>query len=172
MGYAFGHPAFDPSPAQPGPGCGAPGGGRLNLLLSQPTWAVERWADMLPRLLEPMGIASIQAGSARAAERVIRTQQIHIAVVDLSLPLDEGDPTTSEEAGTRVLELLARLDQPPPTVVVKRHRSQRDQQAHLNAALRCGAFAVVDQTAANLETMLGVMQRCLTKFYDNRWPSV
>lgn len=153
-------------------GLGRPGG-RLNLLLSHGSWNSDPWAQSLPRLLEPMGVTSILARSAREAESVIRRTPIHIAVVDLSLPLDDAARPDGhvEEAGPRVLELLSRLEQPPPTVVLKRHRSLRDQQAHMHAALRCGAFAVVDQTAANLENMLAVMQRCLHRFYDNRWPN-
>ena len=173
-----------PDSNHPGSGGGTPArtpaahghrpGGRLNLLLTDGGWPSERWAETLPRLLEPMGVSSLCARSAREAEKIIRNTDIHIAVVDLSLPLHDAPPADghAEEGGPRILEILARLDAPPPTVVLKRHRSMRDQKAHLHAALRCGAFAVVDQTAANLETMLQVMQRCLTRFYDDRWPNL
>ncbi|MGH7132423.1 MAG: hypothetical protein ACREJO_10810, partial [Phycisphaerales bacterium] len=33
-------------------------GGRLNLLLTDGGWPSERWAESLPRLLEPMGVSS------------------------------------------------------------------------------------------------------------------
>ncbi len=157
-------------------------GGRLNLLLTAAPWAHDSWADRLPHLLDPMGVRSVVACSAREAEYCIRRWPIHIAVVDLGVPLDAppasnaANPSAStpaaslEEAGPRVLELLRRLNDPPPTVVIKGPRCNRDNTRHMTAALRCDAFAVVDRTAANLETMLQVLHRCLTKFYSNRWP--
>jgi CheY-like chemotaxis protein len=124
----------------------------------------------LPPLLEPLGVTAVKAQSARQAERLIRSTTIHIAVVDLTLPLDDGPATEAEEAGTRVLDILSRLESPPPTVVVQSPRGQRDAKRCLHTALRCGAFAVVDRTAADLELMLGIMQRCLARFYGNQWP--
>lgn len=154
---------------------GSGGGGgslnRLNLLLSSPSWRADGWADRLPTLLEPMGVSAVRAGCAREAERVIRQVPVHIAVVDLSVPLDAGTGPVTEEGGTRILEMLARLEAPPPTVVIQTPRTARDSQRSMSAALRCGAFAVVDHSAANLELLLGVMQRCLSKFYQNQWPS-
>jgi hypothetical protein len=92
--------------------------------------------------------------------------------VDLSLPL-ENAPAPAEEAGPRLLELLARLDQPPPTVIVKRSRSHRDDSRELAAALRAGAFAVIDRPegAHGLEILLEVLRRCLRRHYQGRWPT-
>lgn len=148
---------------------GGAGGCRLNLLLSCASWrSDDQWASTLPRLLEPIGVSSLHARSAREAERVIRSQPVHIAVVDLALPIDEAGP---DDGGARVLEMLARMDSPPPTVVVKSPRTMRDEQRELTAALRWGAFAVVDRYAADLEQMLQVMHRLLERFYAGRWPS-
>lgn len=154
-----------------GGGGGGPAG-RLNLLLSCASWRDDSWADRLPRLLEPMGVWSVRARSAREAEHVIRIVPVHIAVVDLGLPFDDevGAGRSADEAGTRILELLRRLADPPPTVIVKAPRTHRDDARHLNAALRCGAFAVVDRTAIDLEQMLEVLRRCLRRFYHDRWP--
>ncbi len=116
-------------------------------------------------LLRPMGVESIRARTARQAEQVIRNSPIHIAVVDLGLPLDvPGDHAAAEEAGCRVLDLLRRLPSPPPTV-------SRDAARDLSAALRFDAFAVVDRTSADVEMMLKVLQRCLERFYHGRWPA-
>jgi len=166
------HP--DPEPTQgtpaPGPGEGVPGG-RLNLLLSYAGWRDESWADRLPRLLEPMGVRSHRAASAREATRVIETIPIHVAVVDLALPFDIPCER-AEEAGPRLLELLARTATHPPTVVVKRSRTIRDDRRELAAALRAGAFAVIDRPddTRDLETMLDVLRRVLTRYYRGRWP--
>jgi len=118
-------------------------------------------------------VHSLRVRTAREAERAIRTNPVHIAVVDLGLPLDASSTTpapATEEAGPRVLELLRRLECPPPTVVVQQSRSARDASRHMSAALRCDAFAVVDRAAADVELMLKVLQRCLQRFYHGRWP--
>lgn len=145
--------------------------GRLNLLLSSAGWQESPWVERVPAMLTPMGVRSHIADSAAAAQRVIQSLPIHIAVVDLALPLDERDPT-GEEAGTRVLNLLARLASPPPTVVIKRRRTSRDAVREMNAALRLGAFAVVDHPTAQreIETLLDVLRRCMTRHYKDRWP--
>lgn len=166
-----------------GEGGGGGGGGRLNLLLSYADWRSESWADRLPKLLSPMGVSTVRVGTGVEASRVIRSQPVHIAVVDLALPMDEahadgGDLGGAEagrgggEAGTRLLELLRRLAEPPPTVVVHRGRTSRDAQRELNAALRAGVFAVIDRPmgAPGLELLLEVLRRCLARHYQGRWP--
>ncbi|MFT3684400.1 MAG: hypothetical protein QM783_05635 [Phycisphaerales bacterium] len=123
---------------------------------------------------------AVHATSARQAERIIRTTEVHLAVVDLSTPMDDVAAGTNydadamthlEEAGTRILELLSRLHQAPPTVVLKSPQQSRDEHRQVHHALRCNAFAVVDRTAADLETMLAVMHRALNRFYKDRWPN-
>ncbi|MBL9032933.1 MAG: hypothetical protein JNM80_14650 [Phycisphaerae bacterium] len=159
-------PEARPTPENVG-GCGpCP---RLNLLLSMGGWQQDPWIDRLPKLLEPIGIHSLRAESGRQASEMIRQYKIHIAVVDLGLPLDQS----GAEAGPQVLELIRRLDQPPPTVVVKRSRSHRDDCREMAAALRAGAFAVIDRPRqqSDLEMLLEVLRRCLHRHYQNRWPA-
>ena len=163
-----------PAGAQP---CGGPAGsggsgGRLNLLLSYAGWQPDSWADRLPRLLEPMGVRSLRANSGREASEVIRIHHVHIAVVDLGLPLEQSAASDSQEAGPRLLDLLSRLPEPPPTVVVKRSRTHRDDCREMAAALRAGAFAVIDRpsSSSDLEILLEVLSRCLSRFYQGRWP--
>ncbi len=152
------------------PPCGPPGS-RLNLLLSYAGWQPDPWVNRLPRLLQPMGVQSLCAGSGRQASEVLKNFPIHIAIVDLALPLDEAC-NAGEEGGARVLDLLARLKEPPPTVVIKRSRSHRDDGRDIAAALRAGAFAVVDRPrdVRDLELMLEVLRRCMGRFYMGRWP--
>lgn len=163
-------------PDAPGPaGCGARPGGRLNLLLSYAGWHRDSWVDRLPRLLEPMGVVALRADTGREASEVIRSTPVHIAVVDLGLPLDQPGTAIDgevEEGGARLLDLLSRLAEPPPTVVVKRERTHRDDCREIAAALRAGAFAVIDRPRGmpDLEVMLEVLRRCMDRFYKNRWP--
>lgn len=65
-------------------------GRRLSLLLSYAGWRDQNWADQLPCLLEPMGVRAIRVQSGNEASRVIDTQRVDIAVVDMGLPLDRG----------------------------------------------------------------------------------
>ncbi len=150
----------------------APTGGRLNLLLSYAGWQETPWVERLPAMLTPMGVRSHIASSFSSAQRVIESNAIHIAVVDLALPLDDADAVPAEVAGTRILNLLARLAAPPPTVIIKRRRTARDDIREMNAALRCGAFAVVDRPndQREIESLLDVLRRCMNRHYQNRWP--
>ena len=163
------HPDLPPNQGTPP---GTPGG-RLNLLLSRAGWQPDPWVDRPPKMLEPMGIESHIAHSAGAAQRVLDTNQIHIAIVDLALPLDTTGHSPSEESGPRLLSLLTRLASPPPIVVIKRNRTLRDDNRELSAALKAGAFAVVDRPHAqrDLESLLEVLRRCLTRHYQGVWPN-
>ena len=160
---------------------------RLSLLLGYAGWREHTWADSLPALLTPMGITAYRATSGRQASAIIEQTPIHIAVVDLGLPLDDSTPphaeSTQDQAGPRLLEILRRLPQPPPTVVIKRTRSARDDRREVAAALKLGAFAVIDPprttepTAArspstgDLEVFLEVLRRILYRHYQGRWPT-
>jgi DNA-binding NarL/FixJ family response regulator len=120
-----------------------------------------------------MGIVSHTAHCGVEASELIRTIPIHVAVVDLAIPLDgRSDPAFTDDAGIRLLEVLSRLDSPPPTVVIKRGLSGRDDNREMTAALRAGAFSVVDRPrdANDLESMLEVLRRILVRFYQGRWP--
>lgn len=148
---------------------------RFHLLLSYAGWQADPWVDRLPRLLEPMGILSHRAVNGREASQLIQKQAIHVAVVDLGLPLDDTDPQHNDEfaeGGARLLELLSRLEEPPPVVVVKRSRTHRDDSREIAAALRLGAFAVVDRPhdAQGLNLMLEVFRRCMARHYGGCWP--
>lgn len=143
--------------------------GRLNVLLSWGGWRTDSWADRVACLLEPMGVQSHKAATARQAEHVIRSVPVHIAVVDLGLPLDEHQ--AADECGARVLELLRRLHNPPPTVIVSSPSTLRGQSRDMAAALRADAFAVVDRRSADVECMLKVLQRAMERFYRGQWPS-
>src|SRR5689334_2047458 len=97
---------------------------RLNLLLSVPRWREGTAVDHLPPLLTPMGIYTLRASSGEEAADVIRTVRVHIAVVDLTVPMQRACretemPAASSEGGSRILQLLRRMDQPPPVVVVR-----------------------------------------------------
>lgn len=154
-------------------GADQPPRNRLNLLLSHAASHSHLWADRLEPMLAPMGVLAHRAADARAATRVIETTPIHLAVVDLAIPLEETNPLA--EAGWKVLELLAasQATARPPMVVIRRARSAREQAQEMNAALKLGAFAVVDppKQPSDLELLLEVLRRALTRHYQGRWPT-
>jgi len=158
-----------PEPTQ-GAGRPAQSPNRLNLLLSYGGWQTESWASRLPQLLQPMGIHAWMAGSGTEATYLLKSQPVHLAVVDLALPLDTPEGADATEGGVRLLHLLSRLECPPPTIVVRRPRESRADARLLNQALRQGAFAVVDRPV-QLELMLDVFRRALSRHYKDRWPN-
>jgi hypothetical protein len=197
-------PAGNPGGGSPLFGAGGPcqpHAGRLHLLISYAGWQTDPWVNRLPRLLEPMGIITHRASTGREASSVISSRPIHIAVVDLGLPIDRPErPVRAEpaagaslpadereerdelaelaevgefdEGGTRLLELLGRLSEPPPVVAVTRGRSQRDGRREIAEALRLGVFAVVERPRQmhDLDVMLEVLRRCVDKRYRGCWP--
>ncbi len=143
-------------------------GSRLNLLLSYGAGQEGSVIEQLPRLLSPMGIRSIRVTTGEGAAKVIGDYRIHIAVVDLTIPLVPDPP--ARPGGARILQLLRRLAEPPPTVVIRpRQPIARDSARGLSAALREGAFSVLDRPI-ELETMLEVMRRILRRHYADEWP--
>jgi DNA-binding response OmpR family regulator len=144
---------------------------RLNLLLSRDErLGSDRAAiDQLLVLVSPLGIRSIVVSTGEEAAEVIGREPIHVAFVDLAMPIArdcDGQP-----GGSRVLQLLRRLDQPPPTVVLRPpHGATRDRCRLLGDALREGAFAVIDRPL-RIETMLEVMRRIIRRHYRDHWPA-
>jgi DNA-binding response OmpR family regulator len=139
----------------------------LNLLLSYGGWRDDTFADLLPRLLEPQGIRCLRARNLSESDHVVRQVRIHIAVVDIGLPVDG---TAGESAGPRVLQILRRMDAPPPTVVVRPPQpSLRDQGRSLRDALHEGAFAVLERSCS-LETFLDTLRRVVQRHYAGHWP--
>lgn len=150
--------------------------GRLNLLLSYAGWREQSWAEQLPILLNTMGVTTIQVGSGKQATNILSTQTVHIAIVDLDLPIDDIDNADNNKntypntGGTRLLQLLRRLNDPPPTVVVRRPATTiRADMRLMQEALREGAFAVID-APVKLEMLLEIMRRILKRYYSNMWP--
>ncbi|MHC4414869.1 MAG: hypothetical protein ACYS0G_06250 [Planctomycetota bacterium] len=147
----------------------SPAEARLNLLLSYGRWQRGSVMDQLPRLLTPMGIRSIRVTSGEGAARAINEIAIHMALVDLAMPLVPDYPTRA--AGPRVLQLLRRLSEPPPTIVIRPPQpTARDSARGLAEALREGAFAVLDRPV-DLETILEVMRCILRRHYADVWPA-
>jgi len=120
----------------------------------------------------------MQADSGEEAAQLIRTQPVHIAVVDLEIPV-HNMPSTSHrvnrstfasDGGVRILKLLRRLNPTPPTIVVRPPQAtEREHVRGLSHSLRDGAFAVLDRPL-HMEALLEVLRRVLQRHYENLWP--
>jgi DNA-binding NarL/FixJ family response regulator len=123
-------------------------------------------------LLGPFGIRSLTAKNGEEAVHMIENSDIHIAIVDLAIPLSGESSTanTARPGGERVLQLLRRLQPQPPTIVIRpRQASVRENARSLARSLQEGAFTVVDRPAL-IETLLDALQRVLKRHYSDRWP--
>ena len=117
-----------------------------------------------------MGVHCLEARSGSEAEALLRRERIHVAVVDVSVPMSDG-VLGSDAVGSRILQILRRLDQPPPTVVVRPPQpSQRDATRGLHAMLAEGAFAVLDRPFP-VESLLETLRRILQRHYAGTWPT-
>lgn len=163
------HPQPD-EPRQPQPGACGGADSRLNLLLARGRGTGDRAAfERIPALLEPLGVRSIATESGEDAADLIRHQPVHVAVIDWSVPLRSGDATAGP-AGSRLLQLLRRLDPAPPAIVIRpRQAVSRERVRGLHDCLREGAFAVLDQPL-DRELLLEVLRRVLMRHYAGHWP--
>ena len=142
---------------------------RLNLLLTCSSWRDNSPIRQLPQLLGPFGIRSLTAKNGEEAVQMIENSDIHIAIVDLAIPISEHS-LDKRPGGERVLQLLRRLQPRPPTIVIRpRQASHRENARSLARSLHEGAFTVVDRPAV-LETLLDALHRVLRRHYANRWP--
>src|SRR6476620_11442872 len=104
-------PASDPSSAT---GAARP---RFRLLLTEDRdHPDEHWTRQLGQMLEPMGVESHIASSAKEALAWVKEETIHAAVIDLATPTQEGEH--DDAGGLWLLEVLHRLPNRPPVVVV------------------------------------------------------
>lgn len=148
---------------------------RLNVLLTDHG---QNWADQLPQLLEPQGVRALRADSVQHAIRILESAMIHVAVVDLELPMESTPAPARPEpsrlrapGGLTLLQSIQRLRTRPPAVVVVRGRmfEPRFDNHVLREALRFDAFSVLDQPVS-LEQMLEVLRRALERFFGGNWP--
>ena len=140
---------------------------RLNLLFSA-TWREGGPTAELPRLLDPLGVRCLEARCGRDAARLVEQEEIHIALIDLELPMEaDGD---KRAAGEKVLQILRRVDPAPPVVLVRPAQpSRRESVRGLSDALREGVFAVLDRPLG-IETMLETLRRVVRRHYSDQWP--
>jgi DNA-binding response OmpR family regulator len=81
------------------------------------------------------------------------------------------DTLGADEVGSRILQLLRRMENPPPTIVVRPPQaSRRESTRGLHTMLAEGAFAVLDRPFP-VESLLDTLRRILQRHYAGTWPT-
>ena len=126
----------------------------------------EHWTRQLPPMLRPLGVEASIASDGPEALEILSNTPLHAAVVDLNTPA----PQSSQAGGLWLLQVIHRLKDPPPVVVVNSHSySQKQSGRMLNQALDLGAFSVVNWPV-QIDTLLSTFQRLIERAYNNHWP--
>lgn len=150
---------------------------RMNVMLTD---GGQSWAQALPRLLEPQGVHAIPVRTVDEAVREIEVRPIHVALVDLALPLGseiEQSPRTEPynphrlPGGLKLLQILRRQANRPPAIVAVRGRlfDRRFDDRLLAEALKLDVFSVLDKPV-ELEQLLQVLMKALRRHYGDAWP--
>lgn len=149
---------------------------RFNVLLTEDRQrTIEHWTKQLPRFLEPQGVRTFVAKTGEEAVDLAGRQTIHAALIDVSTPRSSAPESLAtfsgqEQDGIWLLELLRRMPDKPPIVVVN-HRpfTQRQIQRFMNQAIKMDVFSVIDRPD-DIETLLGVIRRLVDRQYAGLWP--
>ena len=151
-------------PPKPDP---APSDARFRVLLTEDRARPdEHWTRQLPPLLRPLGVEAEIAADSRQALDILESTPIHAAVIDLNTPAPQNDSA----GGLWLLQVIHRLPDAPPVVVVNSHSySQKQSGRMLNQALDLGAFSVVNWPV-QIDTLLSTFQRLIERAYNNHWP--
>jgi len=126
----------------------------------------EHWTRQVPPLLRPLGVEASIASDSRQALAILESTPIHAAVIDLNTPA----PNSDTSGGLWLLQVVQRLPNKPPVVVVNSHSySQKQSGRMLNQALDLGAFSVINWPV-QIDTLLATFQRLIERAYNNNWP--
>lgn len=145
----------------------------FNVLLTEDRpHAAEHYTRQLGQLLRPQGVHAFVVQSGEQAMELVESTPIHAAVIDSATPRSgkAGQVSASQSSGLWLLELLHRLPNRPPVVLVRGPSSENVQARRmLSEALRLGAFTVLDKPV-DLEQLLAVFHRLLQRQYRGCWP--
>jgi len=147
---------------------------RLNVLLTEdmPREA-EHWTRQLTLMLRPLGIEAYIANSGVEAVSLAKRVTFHAAVIDLHTPRGDapgemGSPTG--ESGLWLLNLMRRLPNSPPVVVLRRPAvNPAEVNRLLSETLELGVFSVLVKPVG-VQDLLAQFRRLIDRRYHGAWP--
>jgi len=127
---------------------------RLNVLLADQGAG---WIETVRQLLEPQGVQTLAARNGREALRMIESGNIHVAVLDQTLP---------QLGGLQVIRRMRELPSPPPAILLADVMSNN----LLHEALGMQVFSVLSKPV-DFNLLLDSLARVLRRHYESRWPT-
>lgn len=132
----------------------ASGTGRFTVLLPEEQAA---WHETVRRLLEAQGVDTLCARNGRDALRLIETRPVHVAVLDVQMPL---------LGGMQVVRLMREMHRAPPAILL----TQQVTTHLLHEAVGMSVFSVLSKPV-DFNVLLDSLARVMNRHYAGRWPA-
>ena len=126
---------------------------RLNVLFADQGAG---WIETVRQLLEPQGVHTLAARNGREALRMIESGNIHVAVLDQTLP---------QLGGLQVIRRMREFPSSPPAILLADVLSNN----LLHEALGMQVFSVLSKPV-DFNLLLDSLARVLRRHYESRWP--
>jgi len=116
----------------------------------------EGWHQTVSRLLEPQGVQTVSAHTGQEALQLLRTTQVHAAVLDAQMP---------QLGGMQVIRLMREVNEATPAILLTNHLTSH----LLQEALGMQVFSVLSKPV-DFNVLLDALARVLRRYHENRWP--
>lgn len=126
---------------------------RLKVLLADDNGS---WNHTVRTLLQPQGVETVVVRTGREALNLIESRQIHVAVLDHSMP---------QLGGLQIVRMMRQMQGAPPAILLTHQLTTQ----LLQDALGMNVFSVIAKPVdfnLLLQSLAGVMRR----HYSDRWP--
>jgi CheY-like chemotaxis protein len=132
---------------------------RLTVLLADAPDVGPGWHETVRGVLEPQGVQTLVARSGREALRMLESQPVHVAVLDVQMP---------QLGGLQVVRLMQELlkSEAPPSILLSSQLSNH----LLREALSMHVFTVLHKPV-DFNQLLDALARVLRRFHESRWPN-
>lgn len=109
------------------------------------------------RLLEPLGVQTLVARTGREALDLVRSQLVHVVVLDVQMP---------QLGGLQAIRLMREMMKTPPPAILLADRLSNNL---LREALTMDVFSVMPKPV-ELNRLLDSIARVIKRHYESRWP--
>ena len=72
------------------------------MLISAADWRHQPVAEQLPAILKPLGVHCVGVSLGHEATDLLKTMNVHIAIVDFAIPLREGESESARSAAVAI----------------------------------------------------------------------